>query len=46
MTVPPAAPVATPRLRLVPLRVADAEEMAMVLGAPSLYGFTGGEPPA
>jgi RimJ/RimL family protein N-acetyltransferase len=34
------------RIRLDPLRVADAEEMAVVLGAPELYGFIGGEPPA
>ena len=33
------------RIRLDPLRVADAEEMAMVLGAPELYGFIGGQPP-
>ena len=45
MPVPPAAPIATPRLRLVPLRVDDAEEMAAVLAGPSLYAFTGGEPP-
>ena len=45
MTAPPAAPLATPRLALVPLRVDDAEEMAAVLGAPSLYAFTGGDPP-
>jgi RimJ/RimL family protein N-acetyltransferase len=46
VTVPPAAPIATPRLRLVPLRVDDAEEMAAVLAGPSLYAFTGGEPPS
>jgi len=46
VTVPPAAPIATPRLRLVPLRVDDAEELAAVLAAPSLYAFTGGEPPS
>ena len=45
MTVPPAAPIETSRLTLVPLRAADAEEMAGVLGAASLYQFTGGEPP-
>jgi RimJ/RimL family protein N-acetyltransferase len=45
VTVPPAAPIATARLRLVPLRVEDAEEMAVVLAAPSLYVVTGGEPP-
>lgn len=36
---------ATERLDLMPLRVADADEMVAVLGDPSLYGFTGGEPP-
>jgi RimJ/RimL family protein N-acetyltransferase len=45
VTVPAAAPIATPRLRLDPLRVDDAAEMASVLAAPSLYAFTGGEPP-
>jgi RimJ/RimL family protein N-acetyltransferase len=45
VTVPSALPIATPRLRLVPLGVEDAEEMAAVLAAPSLYAFTGGEPP-
>ena len=45
MTVQPAEPIATARLRLVPLRVEDAAEMAAVLAAPSLYAFTGGEPP-
>ena len=44
MTAPSAAPIASPRLALVPLRVDDAEEMAAVLGAPSLYEFTGGDP--
>lgn len=33
------------RLELTPLTVADADEMVDVLGAPSLYRFTGGEPP-
>ena len=46
MTVPPAARIQTARLVLVPLRVGDAEEMAEVLAAPSLYAFTGGEPPS
>jgi hypothetical protein len=46
VTVPPAAPIASPRLRLVPLRVDDADEMAAVLAAPSLFAFTGGEPPS
>jgi RimJ/RimL family protein N-acetyltransferase len=45
VTVPPAAPIATARLTLVPLRVDDAAEMAEVLAAPSLYAFTGGSPP-
>jgi RimJ/RimL family protein N-acetyltransferase len=45
VTVPAAAPIATPRLRLDPLRVDDAVEMAAVLAAPTLYAFTGGEPP-
>ena len=35
----------TDRLRLEPLRVEDAEEMAGVLADPSLYTFIGGEPP-
>jgi RimJ/RimL family protein N-acetyltransferase len=35
----------TDRLRLDPLRVDDAEEMARVLADPSLYAFTGGGPP-
>jgi RimJ/RimL family protein N-acetyltransferase len=35
----------TGRLRLVPLRPDDADEMAVVLGDPALYEFTGGEPP-
>ena len=35
----------TPRLRLEPLRVDHAEEMATVLADPGLYVFTGGEPP-
>ncbi|MEU6149255.1 GNAT family N-acetyltransferase [Actinosynnema sp. NPDC047251] len=33
------------RLLLEPLRVGHAEEMAVVLAAPELYTFTGGEPP-
>jgi RimJ/RimL family protein N-acetyltransferase len=33
------------RLRLVPLAVEDAAEMAAVLADPALYRFTGGEPP-
>jgi RimJ/RimL family protein N-acetyltransferase len=35
----------TDRLRLEPLRVDDAAEMAAVLADPALYTFTGGEPP-
>jgi RimJ/RimL family protein N-acetyltransferase len=35
----------TARLELVPLRVADAEEMVEVLADPTLYAFTGGRPP-
>ena len=33
-------------LGLRPLRVDDAAEMAEVLADPSLYEFTGGEPPS
>jgi RimJ/RimL family protein N-acetyltransferase len=40
-----AALIETARLRLVPLAVDDAAEMAGVLADPSLYVFTGGEPP-
>ncbi|GAB3838358.1 GNAT family N-acetyltransferase [Kribbella italica] len=36
----------TERLELLPLAVEYAEEMAAVLAAPELYGFTGGEPPS
>jgi RimJ/RimL family protein N-acetyltransferase len=39
------APIETERLRLEPLRVEDAPEMAGVLADPSLYAFTGGTPP-
>ncbi|MZD08512.1 GNAT family N-acetyltransferase [Streptomyces sp. SID5785] len=39
-----ARPVATPRLDLLPLRTADAAEMARVLGDPALHTFIGGEP--
>jgi RimJ/RimL family protein N-acetyltransferase len=39
------ATIATPRLRLDPLRPEDAEELVGVLGDPALYVFTGGEPP-
>lgn len=37
--------IETARLRLDPLSVDDADEMARVLADPSLYLFTGGEPP-
>ncbi len=36
----------TARLRLDPLRVEDAEDMAVVLADPALYTFIGGEPPS
>ena len=39
------SPIETERLVLHPLRVSDAHEMAPVLADPSLYEFTGGEPP-
>lgn len=35
----------TDRLRLTPLRIDDADEMASALGDPSLYEFIGGPPP-
>ena len=35
----------TERIRLCPLEVSDAGEMASVLADASLYEFTGGEPP-
>jgi RimJ/RimL family protein N-acetyltransferase len=41
---PAPAPIETARLRLEPLRVADAEEMAGVLADPALHEFTGGRP--
>jgi RimJ/RimL family protein N-acetyltransferase len=37
--------IATARLDLVPLRVADADEMLAVLADPPLYAYTGGQPP-
>ena len=37
--------ISSARLRLVPLTVADADEMAAVLSGPALYAFTGGAPP-
>ena len=43
--LPGPPPIATPRLRLNPLRVDDADAMAGVLAGPALYRFTGGEPP-
>lgn len=39
-----AATIWTPRLRLVPLRSDDAEEMASVLGDDRLHEFIGGHP--
>jgi RimJ/RimL family protein N-acetyltransferase len=41
----PTPTIETERLRLLPLRVDDAEEMAVVLSEPTLYEFIGGEPP-
>jgi len=41
---PAGATIATERLVLRPLRVADAEELAGVLGDPALHEFTGGRP--
>jgi RimJ/RimL family protein N-acetyltransferase len=38
--------ILTARLELVPLRVADADEMVGVLADPSLYLFIGGRPPS
>lgn len=37
--------IETRRLRLVPLRPEDADEMVGVLAGEALYTFTGGEPP-
>jgi RimJ/RimL family protein N-acetyltransferase len=37
--------IGSARLSLVPLAVADAEEMVEVLSADALYAFTGGSPP-
>src|SRR6516165_5529589 len=37
--------ISSARLRLVPLTVADADEMAAVLSGAALYAFTGGAPP-
>ncbi len=41
----PTNAISTPRLDLVPLRPADADEMVGVLADPRLYTFMGGEPP-
>ena len=38
--------VVTPRLDLLPLRIADADEMVGVLADPRLYSFVGGGPPS
>ncbi|WP_238412528.1 GNAT family N-acetyltransferase [Saccharothrix deserti] len=43
---PQDAVVRTARLRVVPVRVAHAEEMAKVLGDPALYSIIGGAPPS
>ena len=42
---PRAEAIRTPRLRLEPLRVEDADEMVGVLADPDLYVFIGGAPP-
>ena len=42
---PQEAVVRTARLRVEPMRVAHAEEMAVVLGDPGLYAVMGGAPP-
>ena len=44
MPIPPAT-IVTARLDLIPLRIADADEMVGVLADPVLYAFIGGEPP-
>ena len=41
----PTHAISTPRLDLVPLRPADADEMVGVLADPRLYSFIGGGPP-
>ncbi|MET0662601.1 MAG: GNAT family N-acetyltransferase [Ilumatobacteraceae bacterium] len=43
--IDPSTIIATPRLVLQPITVADAVEMVEVLADPVLYEFTGGEPP-
>lgn len=40
-----AEPITCSRLTLTPLRAADADAMAGVLGDPAMYEFTGGQPP-
>jgi RimJ/RimL family protein N-acetyltransferase len=42
----PTQTIVTARLELVPLRVADADEMVDVLAEPALYRFIGGRPPS
>jgi len=44
MDWPTAELIETARLRLDPLRVRDADQMASVLDDPSLYEYTGGRP--
>jgi RimJ/RimL family protein N-acetyltransferase len=39
-------PLRTARLGMTPLDLSDAAEMVDVLSNPSIYGFTGGEPPS
>lgn len=39
------SPIEADRVVLTPLRVEDADEMVAVLASPTLYRFTGGEPP-
>jgi RimJ/RimL family protein N-acetyltransferase len=45
MSVAPDQPIATARLELTPLQVANAGEMAVVLSDPALYAIIGGSPP-
>ena len=40
-----AEPIVTPRLRLHPLTVGDADEMVAVYADARMFEFTGGEPP-
>jgi RimJ/RimL family protein N-acetyltransferase len=44
--MPATETIASDRLVLTPLDVADADEMVDVLSDPDLYAFTGGEPPS